>query len=417
MSVTGPSRPPVLRSLGLRALLAAETISTTGSQMTWLALPWFVLTTTGSAARMSIVVAAEAAAYAVFGIPSGSVIARLGARRTMIIADGLRAPVMLLVPMLHWAGLLSYPLLVIFAAVIGTLSTPYASAQRVIVPELLGEDEGAVSQANALFQGATRATFLLGPPLAGVLISVIGAPAVLVIDAATFAVAFVLIALFVPHVGRATGDGDQPDVGGLLAGIRYLRRDRLLSTWTLAITGGDAAWIVIFVGTPVLVVAHYGGQPELAGLIMGGFGAGALIGNALSYRFFGAGMPGPGIAAGALVQALPLWLLAMDVPDFALVAALVVSGIGNGLVNPTVHAMITLRPPPAIRAKVLAAVFTASVLGAPLALMAAGPAFAAFDSRAVMAAAAAVQLLAMLIVAASALTLLKDAAPAAEGAQ
>jgi len=39
VSVTGPSRPPVLRSLGLRALLAAETISTTGSQMTWLALP------------------------------------------------------------------------------------------------------------------------------------------------------------------------------------------------------------------------------------------------------------------------------------------------------------------------------------------------------------------------------------------
>jgi hypothetical protein len=56
----------------LRALLAAEVISTTGSQMTWLALPWFVLVTTGSAKQMSFVIGAEAAGYAIFGIPSGT---------------------------------------------------------------------------------------------------------------------------------------------------------------------------------------------------------------------------------------------------------------------------------------------------------------------------------------------------------
>lgn len=48
----------VLRSTALRALLAAEVISTTGAQMTWVALPWFVLLTTGSATRMSVVMAA-----------------------------------------------------------------------------------------------------------------------------------------------------------------------------------------------------------------------------------------------------------------------------------------------------------------------------------------------------------------------
>jgi hypothetical protein len=65
-----------------------------------------------------------------------------------------------------------------------------------------------------------------------------------------------------------------------------------------------------------------------------------------------------------MVQALPLRVLSLPVPGWALVAALAVSGLGNGLVNPTIHAMITLRPPPAVRAKVLAATFTASVLGA-----------------------------------------------------
>jgi hypothetical protein len=37
----------------------------------------------------------------------------------------------------------------------------------VIVPELLGEDEQRVTEANALFQAATRATLLAGPALAG----------------------------------------------------------------------------------------------------------------------------------------------------------------------------------------------------------------------------------------------------------
>jgi hypothetical protein len=45
------SRAEILRNGPLRALLAAEVISTTGAQMTWLALPWFVLVTTDSPAR------------------------------------------------------------------------------------------------------------------------------------------------------------------------------------------------------------------------------------------------------------------------------------------------------------------------------------------------------------------------------
>ena len=49
----------VLRSRPFRAVLASEVVSTTGTQMTWLALPWFVLLTTGSATRMALVIAAE----------------------------------------------------------------------------------------------------------------------------------------------------------------------------------------------------------------------------------------------------------------------------------------------------------------------------------------------------------------------
>src|SRR5919198_5285691 len=99
----------MLRDRRLLALLVAETISTSGSQMTWLALPWFVLVTTGSPARMGFVIAAEVAATAIFGLPGGSLLARTGARRAMLIADCARGPLGLAIPLFHWAGLLSFP--------------------------------------------------------------------------------------------------------------------------------------------------------------------------------------------------------------------------------------------------------------------------------------------------------------------
>ena len=64
----------VLRSGPLRALVAAQVISTTGSQMTWVALPWFVLLTTGSATKTTFMVASEVIGLALLGLPGGGAI-------------------------------------------------------------------------------------------------------------------------------------------------------------------------------------------------------------------------------------------------------------------------------------------------------------------------------------------------------
>ena len=386
------ARAPVLRSRPIAALLAAEVLSTTGSQMTWLALPWFVLVTAGSK-QMAFVVAAEAAGYALFGIPSGSLLERLGPQRTMRLCDAVRAPLMLLVPVLHWTGHLTLPILVVLAFLLGTAGTPYSSAQRVVVAEIMDEDEASVERANALLQGATRITMLFGPALAGVLIAAVGAPIVLVVDAASYVVAFVLVTLFVPGAG-AVRETEAEAGGGLLAGVRFLLRDPLMRGWTTAIVVGDASFSVLFVAIPVLVVAHYGADPRLAGAFMGAWGVGAVAGNVAAYRSerIGGLRQAPPLV---LVQAAALWVLVAPVPAAAVAGALALSGVANGLVNPTLHAFLTLRPPVAIRAKALTATFTASVLGTPVALALAAPAFAAYGSRHVVAVAAAGQLLAM----------------------
>jgi MFS family permease len=377
--------------------------------MTSLALPWFVLTTTGSAKEMSYVVAAEIAAYVVCGIPAGSAIARFGSRRTMLACDGLRAPLMLLIPVLHWSGVLVFGELVAVAFVLGALSAPYMGAQRIITAELLDDDPGLVGQANALFQGANRVTLVAGPPLGGLLIGLIGATNVLVIDAATFAFAVTLVVLFVPEPRRGPRDAEEQP--RLLDGLRYLRRDRLLAAFSGAITIGDAAFQVIFISLQVLVVDHYGGNARLVGLFLGAWGGGCVVGNLVAYRRIRAGLSGTAIAGLAMVQALPLLALALPVPAWALVFALATSGLGNGLVNPTLHSLLTLRPPPNIRPNVLTAVGTASTIGAPAALVVAGPAYGAFGSRSVVGVAAALQVIAMIWLGGAAFRLAGTPAP------
>jgi MFS family permease len=390
------ARASVLRSRPIAALLVAEVLSTTGSQMTWLALPWFVLITSGSK-QMAFVVAAEAAGYALFGIPSGSLLQRLGPQRTMRLCDAARAPLMLLVPVLHWTGDLTLPILVVLAFALGVFGTPYSAAQRVVVADILDEDEASVERANALLQGATRITMLFGPALAGILIAAVGAPIVLVVDAASYVIAFILVTLFVPVTGAV--HEEDTEAGGLLAGVRYLLHDSLMRGWATAIVVGDASFSLLFVAIPVLVVAHYGADPRLAGGFMAAWGVGAVVGNVAAYRSdrIGGLRQAPPLV---LVQAAALWVVALPVPAVAVAGALALSGIANGLINPTLHAFLTLRPPAALRAKVLTATFTASVIGTPIALALAAPAFAAYGSRHVIAVAAAGQLVAMIYAAA-----------------
>jgi MFS family permease len=273
---------PLLRRRPVLALLAAEVVSTTGSQMTWLALPWFVLLTTGSATRMTLVVAAELIGIGLLGLPGGKLLGRIGAWRTMLLCDGLRGPLMLLVPVLHWSGHLSFGALMAVAFGLGALSAPYFAAQRVIVPELLGEDEVQVSRASALFQGATRVTMLLGPVVGGVLISVMSAPAVLVVDAATYFVAVALVGLLVPRPRPLADEGEGRR--GIRDGFRFLVREPLLRVWTPIFAVGDAAWNAFFVSVPVLVVTRFDADPRVAGWLLASFGVGAVLGNVVAFR-------------------------------------------------------------------------------------------------------------------------------------
>jgi MFS family permease len=393
------SRTDLLRDRSILALLAAEVISTTGAQMTWLALPWFVLVTSGSATHTTFVVAAEVIGLALLGLPGGRVLGRLGARRTMMLCDACRAPLMLVIPVLHWTVGVSFALLLAVAFALGAFAAPHFAAEKVIVPELIGEDEQRVGEANALFQGANRATILVGPALAGILIGLIGAAPVLVIDAATYVVALGLVAIFVPSRPPVQQDEEHRSVR---AGLRFIKGDRLLRVWWPTFALGDAAWTAFFISVPVLVLDRFGHHASIAGLLIASFGIGALIGNAISFKYLTRRFAGLAvIATFAMFQALPLWFLWLPLPVIGLAALILASGIANGLVNPSLHTITTLRVPAPLRPNVLTTAMVGWAVVNPLGLFVTGPVLDAFGTTPVLVGFAVVQTAMMAVVAAS----------------
>jgi MFS family permease len=372
------------------ALLAAEIISSTGTQMTWLALPWFVLTTTGSPQRMTWVIIAEIVPLALFGLVGGAVADRLGSRTTMLVCDLARVPLMAAIPLLYELGRLPFWALLALVAATGVFIAPYFAVQRAIVPDLVGEDQTRLARTTAVFQAAQRMTIFLGPPIAGVLIATIGTAQLLYVDAATYLASFLLVAVFVP-AARGDARAEPSDARSVLSGVRFVVRDRLLRAWAVAFTFIDVAWQSLFATMPVLVVRHYDADPKVLGWILGALGAGAIAGAAAAYRLverFDALL----LASAALsCQMAAVWLLAVPAPWQVPSCAFFVGGFFMSIVNSPTHALILLRTPRRLRAQVMSVFGTLLGVSAPIALIAVGYALAHADPRGVLAVVLAVQ--------------------------
>jgi MFS family permease len=377
----------MLATRGLRPLLGAEILSTTGAAMTALALPWLVLTSTGSPTRAGIVAAVEWVPMALLGIPSGAVATRLGPRRTMIACDVARAPLVAAVPLLHWLGALDFGVLLAIAFLLGAFFPAHLASQRAILPHLLGEASGDVTRGNAVLGAANRLPIVIGPALGGALIAATGAPEVLLADAVTYVLSALLLLLFVPEPRGA--EPEQAASGDLWAGARVLARSPVLRPLTVANAGVELAMQAVFLSLPILVFTAYDRRAALAGALVAAWGVGALAGTVLALRL-AARAPVALVRVALLAQAAPIWLVAAPVPPVLLGLGLFLSGLANPVVNAPSFTLVTLAVPDPLRPKAMLAFLTAALGAGGVGLFVTGPAAAALGARHVILAAAAV---------------------------
>lgn len=361
----------------LLALLAAQTVSLLGSQLTVVALPWFVLQTTGSATKTGLTGVAAAVPVALAALFGGQLVDRLGPRRVSITADLAGGLAVALIPTLHHTiGLAFWQLLaLVFAGRL--LTVPGATARDTLLPDLLASADLPPGRVNATAQALRNAAQLLGPPLAGVLIAALGASPALWLDALTYAASAGIVAVAVaprapaPEAASARARGGR---GELLAGWRFIRRDRLLRALAL---GGT---VVNAIGAPLGAVllpvyaARAIGGPVALGLLFAALGGGAL-GGSLFYAALGHRMLRRRIYMAAyLALALPLWgLAALPGLPLALVA-LAMQGFAVGQLNPLTLTIEQERIPAALRGRVFGALLALANVATPLGILLAGTA-------------------------------------------
>ncbi|MGW7264982.1 MFS transporter [Streptomyces sp. NPDC054842] len=379
----GPAGTRSLRPLA--GVLAAMAVSLTGTRVSAVALPWFVLVTTGSATQTGLVAFCELTPYVVVKALTGPLIDRTGPRRVSWTTDLASAAAAAAVPLLHALGLLTFPLLLVLVALIGGLRGPGDLAKEVMVPEAAEHGSVPLERATGLSGVTERLASTLGPAAGGLLVALLGPLTGLVVNAGCFALGSVIVGLALPR-GMGHPPEDPPAQDGSAApgywrrfgeGFTFLRGEPLLLAVivTVGITNLlDAAFVTVL--TPVWA-EESGHGPAAIGLTGSVAGAAAVAGSLIAATAAHRLRRRPVFFVGYVLAGAPRFLvLAADAPLGVVLAVFAVSGFGAGFLNPVLGAVMLERVPRRMLGRVNALGDSLSWAGIPLGGLVAGAALA-----------------------------------------
>jgi MFS family permease len=372
-TATEADRSGARRAIAL--LLTGHVLSRTGNVVSVFALPFIVLEQGGGPIEVGVAAFSATVPILIGGPLGGAVVDRIGALRSSAIADAVSGATIALIPILALTVGLPFPALLALVFAGALLDAPGETARQVVLPQLAAAAGIRLERAVGFLDATTRLSGLLGGPLAGLLVALLGAADALVVTASAFGVsAVVTVVLARSRAGRAASVRAEQDAeadagagSGLLAGIRFLVREpvlRLIVGLVLVTNLLDAARSSSLL--PLYATEQLGGAAGL-GLVTGAFAGAAFLGSVgfglIAHRvprrpvfvlgFLLAG--GPSLLAPALGADLP-WM----------VAAGVVSGLAAGSLNPIIGAIELERTPPQVRGRVLGAITAGAWAGIPV---------------------------------------------------
>lgn len=371
------------------ALWAGQLISLFGDRLHQLALVSVVYLSTGSELLAGLVFL-PAALPNLIGPVAGTLVDRWDRKEVLIVSDILRAAMVLLIPLAAMVNVfIVYPMVF----VVTMISLFFRPARAAILPRIVDERD-LLTANSAMWVGETLAD-VLGYPLAGIFVAVLGTavPLAFWVDSATYvASAILLTAIAVraisPAEAKAEAETRAADpatslrfLGQLKAGWRFLRSEPTLLANTIQATVGQfGIGIAIALTAPYAVHIAASGDfswQAIYGFLETGIGIGNLIGGfviGLIGARFGRGRM---VIIGYVVWGLGLTLLALTGNVGVAIGLTVGQGIGNMIFIIPSQTLFQERTPPNLMGRVTS-FRSALVFGSMMAAMAIGPIAAAF---------------------------------------
>ncbi|HTA12407.1 MAG TPA: MFS transporter [Solirubrobacteraceae bacterium] len=337
-----------------RRYIAGQSVSLIGTWMQMAAQSWLVLSLTGSATTLGVIVALQTLPVLVLG-PYGGVIAdRIDKRRLMVILQTAMGVQALILGVLTVSGEVRLWQVGVLAALLGLNNAFENPARQAFMLEMVGGE--SLRNAVTLNSVTVNVARVIGPAVAGILIATVGEGPCFLLNAASFvAVVVSLSTLDLSAVRPSPPSGREP--GQLRAGLSYVRRTPELGVPLAMMALAGALAYEFQVTLPVMAREglHVGATGY--GFMTASMGVGAVVGGLVVANRGRTGLAPLVAAASAFGVLLALAALAPSLP-VELFALALVGGASISFMS-TGNSTLQLGAAPSMRGRVMALWFVA----------------------------------------------------------
>ncbi|MEV6301690.1 MFS transporter [Actinoplanes sp. NPDC051861] len=341
-----PLRIPVFRMLWL-AVLAGNV----GTWMQTVGAQWLVVGEPGAATWVSLVQTVTMLPVLLFALPSGALADTLDRRRLLL---GVQMTLFCVATALTLLTLLDHmrpPLLLVFTFLLGCGQALTLPSWQALIPEIVPHD--ALPAASALGAVNTNLARSLGPAIGGLLVAHLGSAAVFALNALSFAVFALALALWRRPPRTPTGSPEHFG-SALRAGGRYVRYSpeirMILARVLLFVLPGSAVWGLL----PLVARDRLGMGASGYGVLLAALGAGAIAGALLMPRARALLSTDRMIVGTGLVYGAALAVVALVTDPFVVTAVLAAAGLAWMMLVSRMNVAMQLLLPNWVRARALA---------------------------------------------------------------
>ena len=293
-------------------LWAGQTVSRVGTEVSVLAIPLIAIEVLHATTfEVGALTAIETLPFLLVGLPAGAWVDRMRRRRVLIVADIGRLIALGSIPVVHSVGTLTLAQLFVVAFIAGVFTVFFDVAYQSYLPDLVTNEQ--LVEGNAKLAGSESVAHIVGPGIAGALISWVGAVTAVLADALSYAVSFICLIFIRTPSEKPERAADRPslvtDIREGLVFVWHETRIRAVAfcTATSNLFSGVLSAVILLLMTRVL--GFSGGTIGLVFAISGlGAVLGAVVAPWLARRFgvgpailwsIAGGSVGPFLIAGA----------------------------------------------------------------------------------------------------------------------